>query len=104
MHLVIILPYRYETTVSPFYHRKRSFPMSLSHEQIDQTINEHFMYEATDDVEGVLASLAEDAEHHVVPSPFGIMHGRANVRPFYEMLFGDVKGESVTPVRRLYGD
>jgi ketosteroid isomerase-like protein len=78
--------------------------MSLSHEKIDQTINEHFMFEATDDVEGVLASLTDDAEHHVVPSPFGIVHGRANARPFYEMLFGDVKGESVTPVRRLYGD
>jgi ketosteroid isomerase-like protein len=73
-------------------------------EQYDQIVNEHFMYEATDDIEGVMASLADRVEHHVVPTPVGILQDKDAIRGYYEMLFGDVKGESVTPVRRLYGD
>jgi ketosteroid isomerase-like protein len=72
--------------------------------QYDQIVNDHFGFEATDDVDGVMASLAEQVEHHVVPSPVGVLHDKDAVRAFYEMLFDDLKGESVTPVRRLYGD
>ena len=78
--------------------------MSTSPEQIDRIINEHFMFEATDNVDGVLGSLTPDAEHEVISSPFGAIRGRERIRPFYEMLFGDLKGEGVTPIRRLYGD
>lgn len=77
--------------------------MSLSPQQVDQLIDTHFMHEATDDVEGVLASLAPGAEHHVVPSPYGITRDRDTIREFYSTMFGDLRGESVTPVRRLYG-
>ena len=76
----------------------------MTPKDMDAAIDEHFRFEATDDVEGVLASLAGDAEHHVVPSPFGVLRDRQRIRAYYEMLFHDVKGESVTPVRRLYGD
>jgi ketosteroid isomerase-like protein len=78
--------------------------MSTPQEQIDRIINEHFMFEATDNVDGVLGSLTPDAEHEVIPSPFGAIRGRDRIRPFYEMLFGDLKGEGVTPIRRLYGN
>lgn len=78
--------------------------MSLSRAEVDQLVNTHFMFEATDDVEGVLASLAPGAEHHVVPSPFGIVNETGRIREFYATMFADLKGESVTPVRRLYGD
>lgn len=78
--------------------------MSLSHAEVDQLVNTHFMFEATDDVEGVLASMAPGAEHHVVPSPFGIVSEVGRIREFYATMFADLKGESVTPVRRLYGD
>jgi hypothetical protein len=78
--------------------------MSLSREAVDQLVNTHFMFEATDNVEGVLGSLAPEVEHHVVPSPFGIVRETGQIRDFYTALFSDLKGESVTPVRRLYGD
>jgi ketosteroid isomerase-like protein len=78
--------------------------MGLSPAQIDRIIDQHFQFEATDDIEAVLASLADDAEHHCVPSPFGVLHDRSEIRKFYEMLFHGVRGERVTPVRRLYGD
>lgn len=75
----------------------------MTPEQIDQLINDHFRYEATDDVEGVVASLAADAVHHVVPSPVGPIRGRDAARAFYRRLFAALAGEKVTPVRRLYG-
>jgi ketosteroid isomerase-like protein len=79
--------------------------MSLTTSQVDQIIDTHFMFEATDDVDGVLGSLTPDAEHHVVPSPFGVLRGQpGRVREFYATMFGDLKGEGVEPVRRLYGD
>ena len=78
--------------------------MPLSPAEVDQLVDTHFMFEASDDVDGVLASLAPGAEHHVVPSPFGIVREPNRIREFYTTMFSDIKGESVTPVRRLYGD
>ena len=78
--------------------------MLLSRAQIDQLINDHFMYEATDDLDGVMSTLADEVEHHVIPSPVGVLHDKTKIRAFYKMLYGDIKGESVTPLRRLYGE
>lgn len=78
--------------------------MTLTNAQIDQLIDEHFRYEATDDVDAVVASLTPDAAHQVIPSPMGPVRGRAAARAFYEMLFAALAGEGVTPIRRLYGD
>lgn len=76
----------------------------MTRDEMDRIINEHFGFEATDDVDGVLASLTDDVAHHVVGSPWGELTGKDAVRPFYEQLFADVKGEAVEPVRRWYGD
>jgi hypothetical protein len=35
----------------------------LSREEMDRIINEHFQYEAQDDVDGVISALTEDVEH-----------------------------------------
>lgn len=78
--------------------------MPLPPAAVDRLIDTHFQYEANDDVEGVLASLAPHAEHHVVPSPYGITNDRDTIRAFYSGMFADLRGEGVTPVRRLYGE
>ena len=78
--------------------------MGLSHADMDRLIDEHFGYEARDDVDGVMASLAPSVEHEVVPSPVGALYDPAAIRAYYTRLFGAVRGESVTPIRRLYGD
>jgi hypothetical protein len=78
--------------------------MRMSREDMDNAVNEHFGYEAADNLDGVMASLAGDIEHEVVPSPMGITHDKAKIRAFYAMLFECVKGESVTPLKRYYGD
>lgn len=78
--------------------------MTMTREEIDRAIDEHFGYEANDDVEGVLATLAPDATHDIVGWPSGPTHGRENARPFYEALFADLSEGKVTCTKRLYGD
>jgi uncharacterized protein len=78
--------------------------MSLTPIQMDQKLDEHFDFEARDDVEGVLATLAPDAEHDIVGYPSGPTHGRDAARGFYESLFEDLSESAVETKRRLYGD
>src|SRR3954471_15023774 len=83
---------------------ERGSIMSLTRTQMDRKIDEHFGFEARDDVEGVLATLAPDVEHDIVGSPTRPTRGREGARPFYEALFADLAESRVECVRRLYGD
>ena len=78
--------------------------MGMSREEMNGAIDEHFGYEAADDLDGVMSSLADAVEHEVVPSPVGVQHDKAKVRAYYARLFESVKGEGVTPLKRYYGD
>jgi hypothetical protein len=78
--------------------------MSLTTAQMDQKMDEHFGYEANDDVEGVLATLADDATHDIVGWPSGPTRGREAARPFYETMFADLSEGTVASTRRLYGE
>jgi uncharacterized protein len=78
--------------------------MVLTPAEMDRKIDEHFGFEARDDVEGVLATLAPDAEHDIVGWPSGPTRGREGARPFYEALFADLAESKVECRRRLYGD
>jgi predicted ester cyclase len=78
--------------------------MPLTPAEMDRLLDEHFDYEARDDVEGVLGTLAEDVVHDIIGWPPGPSSGRDAARPFYETLFKDIAGEEVTSVRRLYGE
>lgn len=77
--------------------------MALTRAEMDKKIDEHFGFEARDDVEGVLATLAPDAEHDIVGSPSGPTRGREAARAFYVGLFSDLSESKVETVRRLYG-
>ncbi|MEK0084038.1 ester cyclase [Benzoatithermus flavus] len=78
--------------------------MALTPAEMDRKIDEHFGFEARDDVEGVLATLSPDVEHDIVGWPSGPTRGRAGARPFYETLFADLSESKVECLRRLYGD
>jgi ketosteroid isomerase-like protein len=78
--------------------------MTLTRQEMDQKLDQHFEFEARDDVEGVLATLAPDAEHDIVGWPSGPTRGRAGARPFYETLFADLSDGRVECLRRLYGE
>ena len=78
--------------------------MALTREQMDRKLDEHFGFEAADNVEGVLATLTEDVEHDVVGWPTGPVKGRDGVRPFYEATFADLADGKVESLRRYYGE
>ncbi len=78
--------------------------MKLSKEDMDRMIDEHFGYEAADNVEGVLSTLTPDVIHDIVGMPTGPTYGPENARPFYEGLFADLSDGKVSCIRRLYGD
>lgn len=78
--------------------------MALTRAQMDAKLDEHFGFEAADDVEGVLATLAEDVEHDIVGWPGGPARDHGAVRAFYETLFADLADGRVISTRRLYGD
>jgi uncharacterized protein len=78
--------------------------MRMTRDEMDRAVNEHFGYEAADDLDGVMASLAPEVEHEIVPSPVGTLHDKAGIRAYYGKLFESVKGERVTPLKRYYGD
>jgi predicted ester cyclase len=78
--------------------------MALTRAQMDQKMDEHFGYEARDDVEGVLSTLTHDVEHDIVGSPTGPTYGPEGARGFYESLFADLEAGGLRTLRRLYGD
>jgi uncharacterized protein len=78
--------------------------MAITRAHMDQAIDEHFGFEARDDVDGVLATLTADVEHDIVGWPAGPTYDRGGARRFYEALFADLGDSRVECLRRLYGD
>jgi hypothetical protein len=76
----------------------------MTRQEMDRSIDEHFRFEASDDVRGVLATLAPDVEHDIVGWPAGPVRGRDAARLFYETLFVDLSDSKVECCKRLYGD
>lgn len=78
--------------------------MPLSKDEMEKKLDEHFAYEANDDVEGVLATLTDDVEHDIVGLPTGPAHGPQGARKFYESLFTDLADSRVETLRRYHGE
>lgn len=78
--------------------------MSLTPADMDRLLDQHFAYEAGDDIDGVVATLAPEVEHDVVGWPLGPSHGPGQARAFYEATFADLADGKVRSLRRLYGD
>lgn len=77
--------------------------MPLTPQQMDKKMEEHFGFEGSDDIDGVLATLSDDVEHDIVGWPGGPSHGREGARAFYETMFVDLADSKVRNVKRLYG-
>jgi uncharacterized protein len=78
--------------------------VSMTREEMDMKVDEHFAFEAEDDVAGVLATLSRDVEHDIVGWPGGPTRGREGARSFYQTLFTDLSDSEVQCLRRLYGE
>lgn len=77
--------------------------MPLTTQQMDRKMDEHFGFEARDDVDGVLTTLDAHVEHDIVGWPTGPTRGREAARGFYETLFVDLADGKIDCRKRLYG-
>jgi uncharacterized protein len=77
---------------------------SLTKEEMDKVIADHLEFEAKDDVDGVLTTLADNVIHDVVGLPWGPQHGLEGARRNYEFFFPNMKVQDIREVKRLYGD
>jgi len=78
--------------------------MPLTPAQMDELMDRHFAFEMADDVDGVLATLAHDAEHDIVGAANGPTIGLTKTRPTYEQVFTDLAGDRVETLHRYYGN
>ena len=79
--------------------------MSLTPREMDRMIDEHFKYEANDDVEGVLSTLTDNGLcHDIVGWPAGPSNDKVGARALYEKMYADLDEGRVETVKRLYGD
>jgi hypothetical protein len=78
--------------------------MGLTRTEMDRVVDEHFKYEAEDNIEGVLSTLSTDVTHDIVGWPAGPTLGREGARAFYEALFADLTESSTKTLKRLYGE
>ena len=76
----------------------------MTPQEMDQKLDQHFGFEARDDIEGVIGTLDEAVEHDVVGWPAGPSFGRDQARAFYEATFPDLADGKVRSLRRLYGE
>lgn len=76
----------------------------LTNQQMDARMDEHFGFEASDNVNGVLQTLTENVEHDIVGWPSGPTYGREAARSFYDALFHDLSDSKFETIRRLYGE
>lgn len=76
----------------------------MTPEEMDELFAKHCAAEAAHDVEAILDTLTDDAEHDVVGDPTGVLRGRAAIAQRYRDLFASLDEDKVESVRRYHGD
>ena len=76
----------------------------MTRDEIDQVLERHFAALQKRDLDGILATYADDAEHDAVGRDPNPIHGKAALGAFYRESLADLANTKVIPVRRLYGD
>ena len=77
---------------------------TMSPEEMDRVIDEHFAYEAAKDLTSVMTTLVDDAELDLVGFPAGPRRGKHQIREFYEQLYKVLDLEEAEPLHRYYGE
>src|ERR1700676_639371 len=83
--------------------------MSMSREEMDKVLDDHFRFAADDDLEGVLSTFTEDGVLETIPSPLGgPVNDAAGRRKAYEIAFHAFEKSrgraNSRELRRSYGE
>lgn len=76
----------------------------MTRDEMDAVLDAHFRAEAAKDLDAVLATLTEDAEHDAVGFPVAMLTDHKSIRERYAELFEGLVDDTVEPVRRYHGD
>lgn len=76
----------------------------MTPQEMDELFDRHCAAEAAHDVEAILDTLTDDAEHDVVGDPAGVLYGRDAIRPRYQGMFDALAADKLEPIRRYYGE
>src|SRR5262245_34124217 len=75
----------------------------MTPEEMDRVLDAHFAGELAQDLDKVLDTLTDDAEHDTVREPVPVLRGHKEITPRYEQLFSDFSDGRVSKVRRYHG-
>jgi hypothetical protein len=75
----------------------------MTKEEIDALLARHFDALHRRDIDAVLATYTEDAEHDAVGRDTSPVRGRAAIGSFYRESLADLTSTTLIPIRRLYG-
>jgi steroid delta-isomerase-like uncharacterized protein len=75
----------------------------MTPDEMDEVFARHCAAEAANDVDAILATLTDDAEHDVVGDPLGVLTDRAAIAKRYEDLFDALATDTMTSLRRYHG-
>ena len=67
-------------------------------------LERHFAAQQKRDVDGILATYADDVVHDAVGRDPNPLHGKSAVGAFYQESLPDLENTKVLPLRRLYGE
>jgi ketosteroid isomerase-like protein len=76
----------------------------MTRDEIDRILERHFAALQRRDLDGILATYIEDAEHDAVGRDPNPIRGRAALGSFYRESLADLANTKVIPVRRFYGE
>lgn len=76
----------------------------MTRAEMDQVMNSHFQFEATEDMHSLLGTVTDDILHDQVGNPLGPRNGKSEMTQFYEALFADTEQTGVAPLHREYGE
>ncbi len=69
----------------------------MNQAEMDQIVNNHFMYEFSDNVDGVVSTLTEDAVHEIVGGPLGHCKEKPPPGSFMSSSSGILKVKPLSP-------
>jgi len=76
----------------------------MTRDEIDRILERHFAALQHRDLDGILATYADDAEHDAVGRDPNPIRGKVALGAFYRESLGDLANAKVIPVRRFYGE
>jgi steroid delta-isomerase-like uncharacterized protein len=76
----------------------------MTPEEMDKVFASHCEAEAAHDVEAILDTLTDDAEHDVVGDPAGVLRGRNAIATRYKDMFAALTQDTIEPIRRYHGN